>query len=466
MTEQHLDPETETARSHRAKLPPEAQPSILWVFPEHGKLTSPEGRHVIGRADTCQTVLPGAKISREHAEVTPVGSAFAIRDLGSRNGISVNGQLIDSATALSEGDVLRLGEWVGVVVTGVGENQGAFGEIAPGLLGGHKLRAALEPVRKIVERGLPLVIEGQTGTGKERVARALHAWSKRKGDYVGVNCAAIPHDLAEAELFGHAKGAFTGADRARPGYFRQANGGTLLLDEFLELPPKTQAKLLRVLEEWEVQPVGESRAEKISVLVLAATQMPLAQVVEAGQLRNDLVARLGVITVRLPSLEERREDIPPLFRFFVQEEARAARALDPELIEWLCLQRFPQNVRELEWLARAIVAMHDEAPTLGLEHLPAQYRQSPSNKTTQSAAMPKVSRYPAASAQASAPASNNAEAVSDDDEALFRQLVRALDEHNGVVLRAADALGITRQKAYRMLSKRPDFELDSLRKKR
>jgi transcriptional regulator with GAF, ATPase, and Fis domain len=456
-----LDPETETARSHRQRLPPDLRPSILWVFPEHGKLTSPEGRHVIGRADSCQTVLSGAKISREHAEITPVGSAFAIRDLGSRNGVSVNGRLIDHPTALSEGDVLRLGEWVGVVVTGVDDGGGSFDEIAPGLLGGHKLRAALEPVRKIVERGLPLVIEGQTGTGKERVARALHAWSKRKGEYVGVNCAAIPHDLAEAELFGHAKGAFTGADRARPGYFRQANGGTLLLDEFLELPPKTQAKLLRVLEEWEVQPVGESRAEKISVLVLAATQAPLAQVVEAGQLRNDLVARLGVITLRLPPLEERREDIPPLFRFFVQEEAGAARMLDPELIEWLCLQRFKQNVRELEWLARAMVAMHDDVNVLGLEHLPAQYRQNAPSATTSSTQ--KASRIPPP-LPSNAP--NSVEAVPDDDDVLFQQLVRALDENNGVVLRAADALGITRQKAYRMLSKHPGFELDSLRKKR
>jgi DNA-binding NtrC family response regulator len=446
-------------------LPPEARPSILWVFPEHGKVTSPEGRHVIGRADTCQTVLAGAKISREHAEITPVGSAFAIRDMGSRNGVSVNGRLVESATSLSEGDVVRLGEWIGVVVTGVDEGQGAFTEIAPGLLGGHKLRSALEPVRKIVERGLPLVIEGPTGTGKERVARALHAWSKRKGEYVGVNCAAIPHDLAEAELFGHTKGAFTGADRARPGYFRQAHQGTLLLDEFLELPPKTQAKLLRVLEEWEVQPVGESRAEKINVLVLAATQAPLAQGVEGGQLRNDLVARLGVITVRLPALAERREDIAPLFRFFVREEAGAERALDPELVEWLCVQGFRQNVRELEWLARAVVAMHDEATMLGLEHLPAQYRKGAPSRAVpapvQPPTVPKVSRYPAPPAVGGA-----AEAVPDDDDALFQQLVRALDEHNGVVLRAADALGITRQKAYRMLSKRPDFELGNVRKKR
>ena len=446
-------------------MPSEARPSILWVYPEHGKVTSPEARHVIGRADTCQTVLAGSKISREHAEVTPVGSAFAIRDMGSRNGVSVNGTVIGSATSLSDGDVVRLGEWIGVVVKGVDEGQGAFGEIAPGLLGGHKLRAALAPVRKIVERGLPLVIEGQTGTGKERVARALHAWSKRKGEYVGVNCAAIPHELAEAELFGHAKGAFTGADRARPGYFRQADQGTLLLDEFLELPPKTQAKLLRVLEEWEVQPIGESRAEKIDVLVLAATQAPLAQVVEAGQLRNDLVARLGVITLHLPALEERREDIVPLFRFFVREEAGAERALDPELVERLCLQRFRQNVRELEWLARAMVTMHDEAAVLGLEHLPPQYRQDAASRSAsggvQAPPAQKASRYPAPP-----PAASGAEAVPDDDDVLFEQLVRALDEHNGVVLRAADALGITRQKAYRMLSKRPDFELGNVRKKR
>jgi DNA-binding NtrC family response regulator len=198
------------------------------------------------------------------------------------------------------------------------------------------------------------------------------------------------------------------------------------------------------------------------VLVLAATQAPLAQSVESGQLRNDLVARLGVITVRLPALEERREDIPPLFRFFVQEEAGARRTLDPELIEWLCLQRFPQNVRELEWLARAVVAMHEDAPTLGLEHLPAQYRQSSPSATSSS--VQKASRLPPP--MSSAPSTSVAESVPDDDNTLFQQLVRALDENNGVVLRAADALGITRQKAYRMLSKHPNFELETLRKKR
>lgn len=492
MTLTSTDPKTETARSHRSRMPPEQQPVILWVFPEYGRVTAPEGRHLIGRAETCHTVLSGSKISREHAAITPVGTAFAIADLGSRNGVSVNGRVIESPTALSDGDVVRLGEWIGVVVLGLGDNP-SFGEIAPGLLGGPRMRAALEPVRKIAEKGLPLVIEGATGTGKERVARALHAWSKRSGEYVGVNCAAIPSELAEAELFGHAKGAFTGADRARPGYFRQADQGTLLLDEFLELPPKTQAKLLRVLEEWEVQPVGESRAQKINVLLIAATQEPLSAVVESGQLRNDLVARLGVITVRLPRLAERREDIAPLFRFFVSEEAGAARTFDAELIEWLCLQRFPQNVRELEWMARAMVAIHDDVACLTLEHLPLQYKKSasmrpgaavfsavapevPAAYSARAPELPSGSRSALGSTSATMPAPPHMREGGDDDESpddspenddlVFRQLVRALDENGGVVLRAADALGITRQKAYRILSKHPGFALESLRKKR
>ena len=180
-----------------------------------------------------------------------------------------------------------------------------------------------------------------------------------------------PARARQAELFGHTKGAFTGADRARPGYFRQANLGTLLLDEFLELPPKTQAKLLRVLEEWEVQPVGESRAEKINVLVLAATQSSLAQSVEAGQLRNDLVARLGVITVRLPALEERREDIPPLFRFFVQQEA-AQRARSIRADRMVVLAALPQNVASWSgWRCDGRDARR--RGDVRLEHLPAQY---------------------------------------------------------------------------------------------
>jgi len=437
--------QTETERTLRAKLPIEQQPVILWVYPEYGRLTLPLRRHVVGRSEGCDTVLPGTKISREHAELSPVGAAFGIRDLDSRNGVSVNGQRV-SGTALMAGDVLRLGEWVGVVVTGLTE-PASFGELAPGLLGGPGLAARLESARKLAEKGIPLVIQGRTGTGKERIARALHAWSKRPGEYVGVNCAAIPSDLAEAELFGHTKGAFTGADRARPGYFRQADQGTLLLDEFLELAPRTQAKLLRVLEEQEVQPLGDSRSYRIDVLVLAATQQPLATLVEAGQLRNDLVARLGVYTIQLPSLAERKEDIPSLFAYFCRDQAGSAMAhpqIDPELIEWLCIQPWPQNVRELEWLARAMVALHDGSGLLSFDQLPPQYR----------------------GANTMPPPAPSGEPDTGEGREMFDRLVKALDENGGVIVRAAEALGITRQKAYRILGKQPGFALESLRRRR
>ena len=440
----HDSDQTETERTMRAKVPDEQRPAILWVFPEYGRLTAPDRRHVVGRSLSCNTVLPGSRVSREHAEISPVGAAFGIRDLESRNGVSVNGQRV-SATALMNGDVVRLGEWVGVVVPGLcGPVE--FGEIAPGLLGGPRLAAELSSARKLAEKGIPLVIQGATGTGKERVARALHAWSKRRGEYVGVNCAAIPSDLAEAELFGHAKGAYTGADRSRLGYFRQADQGTLLLDEFLELAPRTQAKLLRVLEECEVQPLGDNRAYRVDVLVLAATQRALSVLVDAGQLRNDLVARLGVYTIQLPALADRKEDIPALFSYFARDQAGGeAPLIDPELVEWLCTQLWPQNVRELEWLARAMVALHDDAPCLTFEHLPPQYR-NPSNTAPPLAAA--------------------SEPDTADSRELFDRLLKALDENGGVVVRAAEALGITRQKAYRILGKQPGFALESLRRRR
>jgi DNA-binding NtrC family response regulator len=434
---------TETERSLRARVPSEQRPAILWTFPEYGQVTAPARRCVVGRGEDCEAQLDGTKISREHAEISPVGSAFGIRDLKSRNGVWVNGQRVEAA-ALVSGDIVRLGEWVGCVVPGLTE-RAHFAEIAPGLLGGPRLAELLVPARKLAEKGIPLVIQGPTGTGKERVARALHVWSGRSGEYVGVNCAAIPADLAEAELFGHSKGAFTGAERARSGFFRQADRGTLLLDEFLELAPRTQAKLLRVLEENEVQPIGDNRAYPIDVLLLAATQQPLADVVDAGQLRNDLVARLGVYTLRLPRLSERKEDIAPLFMHFVRD-ARPGRSpeVEAELIEWLCLQSWGQNVRELEWLARAMMALHDEAALLTIEHLPPHYGTD---------------------VPATPPGASSSAPSMPEDAELFQRLKRALDDNGGVVLRAAEALGITRQKAYRILDKQ-GVELDELRRRR
>jgi len=441
---------TETQQSLRARVAPEERPAIVWTFPEYGLVTAPERRCVVGRAETCDVQLSGVRISREHAEIAPVGTVLGIRDLGSRNGLWVNGQRVE-ATALMNGDVIRLGEWIGCVVPGLTRDV-HFGEIAPGLLAGSRFAALLAPARKLVEKGIPLVIYGATGTGKERVARALHAWSGRPGEYVGVNCAAIPSDLAEAELFGHTKGAFTGADRARLGFFRQADRGTLLLDEFLELAPRTQAKLLRVLEENEVHPLGDNRAYAIDVLLLAATQRPLGDLVRSGQMRNDLVARLGVYTLELPRLQDRREDIAPLFLHFLRDRSTGqVPMVDAELIEWLSLQPFSQNVRELEWLARAMSALHDDVECLTTEHLPPQHALRASSPSD----VPAVK----------SPRESGELRVVQDDAQLYERLRQALDENGGVMMRAAETLGITRQKAYRILEKH-GATLDVLRRGR
>jgi len=186
----------------------------------------------------------------------------------------------------------------------------------------------------------------------------------------------------------------------------------------------------------------------VDVLLLAATQRPLAAVVQTGQLRNDLVARLGVYTLSLPRLCERREDIAPLFVHFTRNPVTGQGPhVDAELIEWLCLQPWNQNVRELEWLARAMIALHDDSAQLSLDHLPPQLRAAPATDSS------------------STPTTTETRAVHNDDGQLYAQLLRALDENGGVVLRAAEALGITRQKAYRLLEKQ-GMELDQVRKRR
>ena len=425
---------TETHRSMQLRDNPEASPSILWVHPEYGQITRPARRCVVGRAATCDVQLKGVKISREHAEIARNGTTLSVRDLGSRNGLYVNGMRCESAI-LQEGDMVRLGEWVGFLMTGLTTDV-CFSELAPGLFSGPRLAGVLEPARMLAQCGVPLVIQGATGTGKECVARALHAWSGRSGEYVAVNCAAIPGQLAESELFGHDKGAFTGAERARLGIFRAADRGTLLLDEFLELSARTQAKLLRVLEERTVQPLGDGRAYPVDVLLLAATQQPLADMVQSGQLRSDLVARLGVCTLCLPSLACRREDIAPLFVHFTRDRAGAGPAVSSELIEWLCQQPWEQNVRELEWFARAMVTLHSHVACLTLDHLPASRRGGA-----------------AASAEASDHAVVTRRRPPIDDGVLYEQLLRVLTDNGGVVRRAAEELGITRQKAYRLLEK-------------
>ena len=222
------------------------------------------------------------------------------------------------------------------------------------------LRRVLDMAARIADRELPVLVLGETGTGKELIAGLLHAGSRRaRGPLVRFNCAAIPEQLADSELFGHARGAFTGASAARRGYFAQAEGGTLVLDEIAELPLTIQAKLLRALQSGEIQPLG-ARVEKVDVRVVACTHRDLRAEVAAGRFREDLYYRLAVLELRVPPLRERREDIPVLADSFARRYAARfgleSVQLAPELVAALVARPWPGNVRELENCVARLVA--------------------------------------------------------------------------------------------------------------
>lgn len=220
-------------------------------------------------------------------------------------------------------------------------------------------------VHRVAPRDVTVLITGESGTGKERIAEAIVAGSRRADRaFVRFNCAALTSELAEAELFGHSKGAFTGAQRRRTGLFREAEGGTILLDEVGELDPSIQAKLLRVLQEGEVRPVGEDQPIKIDVRVLAATHRDLAGRVREGRFREDLYYRLKVVELPVPALRERPEDIVPLARHFLRRSAAkfgvGALREPPGLIGRLVGLAWPGNVRQLENAIESLVALSDE----------------------------------------------------------------------------------------------------------
>jgi DNA-binding NtrC family response regulator len=225
---------------------------------------------------------------------------------------------------------------------------------------------------------LPTLITGETGTGKERLARALHQMDPKRsrGPFVPVNCGALTATLAESELFGHRRGAFTGADRDRPGLIRAAQRGILFLDEVGELPEAAQTKLLRVLQEGQVLTVGDDREERVDVRIVAATNCDLAQRVEQGAFRVDLLHRLNVLPLHVPPLRERREDIRPLVDHFVALHAgsmgRSRPTLTPEVGEALEKLEFPGNVRQLENIIRRALVNHTSSSALSLGDLPPE----------------------------------------------------------------------------------------------
>ena len=232
------------------------------------------------------------------------------------------------------------------------------------------MEKVFEMVRRVADTEATVLITGESGTGKELVAKAIHALSSRKGaPFVAINCAAIPRDLLESELFGHVKGAFTGAVRDKKGKFQLATGGTLFLDEVGELPTELQPKLLRALQEREVEPVGGEAPEKIDVRIVAATNMELEEEIAAGKFREDLYYRLAVIPIHLPPLRSRKEDIPLLLRHFAAKHGCGNVTFADNIVAALAAYTWPGNVRELENSVERLLIMRND-DTISLDDLP------------------------------------------------------------------------------------------------
>ena len=292
--------------------------------------------------------------------------------------------------------------------------------------------AMLRAAEKAAASDLSILLVGESGTGKERLAQAVHARSPRaKGPFVAVDCGALPRDLVESELFGHVRGAFTGATRDRPGRFAEADGGTLFLDEVGNLPPDVQPKLLRALETRKVTPVGGDAPREVDLRVIAATNAPLKQLAAEGKFRPDLYYRLAVLEIDLPPLRDRIADLPLLVDAFLKAAGARARRFDRAAIDAMSRYPWPGNLRELRnvvWRAATLA----EGETIAIEDLPAEVRagQGPATEAAP-AAVPTLA------------------------EAERRAIAVAMKAADGNKSRAAALLGISRDTLYRKLGSDP-----------
>jgi DNA-binding NtrC family response regulator len=338
---------------HPAEAPP---PALLLAFPRPGDRPSqhrpiPRAGLLLGRGETIfDEPFDDPAMAPRHAEIQLQGKHAVVKDLGSGAGIRLNGAALSESRELVEGDVLRVGDTMFVYTSRerFPVPPGRSTAVEPELTGATpSIEAVRRSVEAVARHPRTVVVTGETGTGKEIVARLVHRRSGRTGPFVAVNCGGFTEGLLASELFGHVRGAFTGAAGDQQGLFRAAQGGTLFLDEAGEIPMALQPTLLRVLETWQVRPVGSTRDVPVDVRVVAASNRELVALVRQGLFRPDLYARLAQWIVRLPALRDRREDIPALSRALLWQSGAAERSLEPDLEEALLVHPWPLNVRGL-----------------------------------------------------------------------------------------------------------------------
>ena len=327
------------------------------------------GAAKIGSAGGNDLRLADPTVSRVHCEIRVRGDAVVLRDHGSTNGTYAGGVRVRDAD-VPAGTLLRVGNTVVRIDVG---SEPAFVEISPRTSFGELVGAGVEMRRvyavleRIASTDATLLVQGETGTGKDVVARSLHAASRRAGGpFVPIDCGAIPESLIESELFGHVRGAFSGATADRKGVFEEADGGVLFLDEIGEMPLSLQPKLLRAIETRSVRRVGSNVACPANVRIVAATNRDLARCVNAGTFREDLYYRLAVVEVALPPLRARAEDIPALAQRFFARLSPEGGALPEDFLRMLAARSWPGNVRELRNFIERSVSLGFVAPAPAL----------------------------------------------------------------------------------------------------
>jgi transcriptional regulator of acetoin/glycerol metabolism len=393
-----------------------------------------------GSARVVELGIDDPWMSVAHARFVPALGRWTVEDAGSKNGTLVNEQPLVGPRVLADGDLIEMGHTLlrfradvptAVADLGVGGVAAPMPGVATLL---PPLARSFEALARVAASPVAIAITGPTGSGKEVVARAIHALSGRVGAFIAVNCGALPDTLVESELFGHRRGAFSGATEDRPGLVRAADGGTLFLDELAELPAPAQVALLRVLQEREVVSIGSAHPVAVDIRIVSATLGELEPLVASRVLREDFYHRLAGFRLRLPPLADRIEDVGLLVGALLGRiTARAAAvSFDLRAARWLLRHAWPGNVRELERTLAAALALAGDGP-IAPDQLP----------------------------QASSPAPPAA-ARTDDDDALRQRLVELLTAHRGNVSAVARELGKAPAQIRRWL-KRFDLDLGAFR---